>query len=125
MVNFVCFSYCVRLSKTFSTALPVRTYMPCCSSEMCVCVWVLSGLSDSVWELTNHKTRRESREGSEAMRNTLPPLQHPQTPPTDSAAVTHANTLTHTFRLSHVLNTNRSMHTHTHTHIQTFAGFTF
>lgn len=122
MAHCVCCSYCVGLPNTFSTALPsfhLHALLFLCDVCVCVSVWVLSGPSDSVWELTNHTTRREPREGSEAMRNTYPPLQHPQTPPTASAAVAHADALTHTFRLSHVLNTNRSIHTHT----QTFAGF--
>lgn len=80
---------------------------------VCVFVCVLSGLSDSVWELTNHKTRTQSREGSGAMRNTCPSLRALQPLPPTSAALTPADVPTHTFSLSHVLSKNRITHTHT------------
>ena len=84
---------------------------------LCAYVCVLSVLSDSVWDLTNHKTRTESREGSEAMRNTPPPLLHPQPLPPTTAALTPADAPTHTN--CRICLTQR---THTHTNMHQTAG---
>ena len=91
---------------------PLSFFIP-----LCAYVCVLSVLSDSVWDLTNHKTRTESREGSEAMRNTPPPLLHPQPLPPTTAALTPADAPTHTN--CRICLTQR---THTHTNMHQTAG---